>query len=318
MSKLKEMLRLMEQFLEDRYPYQAQELTADAYRGDISSFLEWLDSNEVQLETVEEGHITAYAERLRGTLPQIASRARAIVALRQFFSYLVYEEKFLPEDPSAQIAVPTVPKSSPKSLTLEQIESLLDSPAGDDPAALRDSAILEVLYGCCLRVSELVGLKMDDVKLGDEELWVFGKGGKERVVPLGEKAHDALKNWLSGAGRDAVLSLRATSVTKQEKAVFLSTGGPKRGQQLSRQGAWKVIRGHGDRGGLGKELTPHALRHSGATHMLVGGADIRYVQELLGHSSIRTTQLYTALREEELFAIYVRSHPRAEVRLKDE
>lgn len=142
------------------------------------------------------------------------------MALRQCFSYLVYEEKFLPEDPSAQIAQPTVPKSSPKSLTLKQIESLLDSPAGDDPAALRDKAMLEVLYGCCLRVSELVGLKMDDVKLSDEELWVFGKGGKERVVPLGEKAHHALKNWLSGAGRDAMLSLRATSVTTQEKAVF--------------------------------------------------------------------------------------------------
>ena len=238
------------------------------------------------------------------------------MALRQFFSFLVYEQEVISEDPSAEIAVPTVRDGNPKALTVEQVRSLLESPVGDGPATYRDRAILEVLYGCGLRVGELVELQVDDVDLDGQLLRVFGKGRRERIVPLGSPAADSLSQWMSGAGRNAVLSLR-TANRGAESSVFLSIGGPKRGTQLSRMGAWRIVRIYGDKVGLGEELTPHVLRHSCATHMLINGADIRYVQELLGHVSIRNTQRYTAVREDELRQIYQQAHPRAEVRLKD-
>jgi integrase/recombinase XerD len=151
-------------------------------------------------------------------------------------------------------------------------------------------------------------------------LRVFGKGRRERVVPLGSAAHQALSQWMSGVGRHAALSLRSSSQKEAETAVFLSVGGPQRGTQLSRMGAWRIVRHHGDnlKCPLGKDqLTPHVLRHSCATHMLIGGADIRYVQALLGHVSINNTQRYLAVNEDQLRQIYQRAHPRAEVRLKD-
>ncbi len=215
-------------------------------------------------------------------------------------------------DPGASVEVPTVPRGLPKALTLEQVESLLASPVGDEPASYRDRAILEVLYGCGLRIGELVGLSDVDVDLDGELLRVFGKGRRERIVPMGRPAHSAVSQWMSGLGRDA-LSSRRTSASQAEDALFLN----QRGSRLSRQGAWMVVRRHGERVGLGEILTPHVLRHSCATHMLVNGADIRYVQELLGHRSISSTQLYTAFRDEEIRQIYDRSHPRAEMQILD-
>ena len=208
--------------------------------------------------------------------------------------------------------MPKVPRGLPKALTLQQVKSLLASPVGDDPASHRDRAILEVLYGCGLRIGELVALSLVDVDLDGELLRVFGKGGRPRNVPLGRPAHAAVSQWMSGLGRDAVLS-RRTGVTQAEDALFLN----QRGSRISRKGAWMIVRGHGNRVGLGAELTPHVLRHSCATHMLVNGADVRYVQELLGHRSISNTQRYTALRDEEIRQIYDRAHPRAEAQLQD-
>ena len=237
--------------------------------------------------------------------------ARATVAIRSFFRFLA-AEKMIETDPGASVEVPNVPRGLPKALALQQIESLLASPVGDDPASHRDRAILEVLYGCGLRIGELVALSLVDVDLDGELLRVFGKGRRERIVPLGRPAHAAVSQWMSGLGRDAVLS-RRTGVTQAEDALFLN----QRGSRISRQGAWMIVRGHGNRVGLGAELTPHVLRHSCATHMLVNGADIRYVQELLGHRSISSTQRYTALRDEEIREIYDRSHPRAEAQVPD-
>jgi len=293
------------------------ESTKEAYGRDLRSFCSWLHSGGGTLATATEDQIVSYVAEIRDSGYELSTVARAVVAIRQFFSFLVYEQEVLPEDPSAEIAVPTVPGGSPKALRIEQIQLLLESPVGEEPVTYRDRAVLEVLYGCGLRVGELVGLQVDDVDLDSQLLRVFGKGRRERIVPLGSPATEALSQWMSGVGRNAVLTLRGAADRGAEAAVFLSVGGPKRGTRLSRMGAWRVVRHYGDKVGLGDELTPHVLRHSCATHMLINGADIRYVQELLGHVSIRNTQRYTAVREDELRDIYLQAHPRAEVRLQE-
>jgi len=285
--------------------------TVSGYRRDVVNFLEWLGSTEEHLLTTKERDITAYVAHLKHANRAPSTVARATVAIRSFFRFLA-AEKMIETDPGASVEVPNVPRGLPKALTLQQIESLLASPVGEDPASHRDRAILEVLYGCGLRIGELVALSLVDVDLDGELLRVFGKGRRERIVPLGRPAHAAVSQWMSGLGRDAVLS-RRTGFTQAEDALFLN----QRGSRISRQGAWMIVRGHGNRVGLGAELTPHVLRHSCATHMLVNGADIRYVQELLGHRSISSTQRYTALRDEEIREIYDRSHPRAEAQLQD-
>jgi integrase/recombinase XerD len=285
--------------------------TVSGYRRDVVNFLEWLGSTEEHLLTTKERDITAYVAHLKHANRAPSTVARATVAIRSFFRFLA-AEKMIETDPGASVEVPNVPRGLPKALTLQQIESLLASPVGEDPASHRDRAILEVLYGCGLRIGELVALSLVDVDLDGELLRVFGKGRRERIVPLGRPAHAAVSQWMSGLGRDAVLS-RRTGFTQAEDALFLN----QRGSRISRKGAWMIVRGHGNRVGLGAELTPHVLRHSCATHMLVNGADIRYVQELLGHRSISSTQRYTALRDEEIREIYDRSHPRAEAQLQD-
>ena len=177
---------------------------------------------------------------------------------------------------------------------------------GDEPTDRRDRAILEVLYGTGLRISELVGLSLSDVDLEGGLLRAFGKGAKERVVPLGRMASSALEGWLTNGGRDRLVPERWRRRGDAD-AVFLNA----RGGRLSRQGAWGVVRKYGDQVGLADRLTPHVLRHSCATHMLDHGADIRAVQELLGHASISTTQVYTMVSTERLRAVYESAHPRA-------
>ncbi|MET1048240.1 MAG: tyrosine-type recombinase/integrase, partial [Acidimicrobiales bacterium] len=186
-----------------------------------------------------------------------------------------------------------------------EVESLLDV-AGTDPVARRDRAILEVLYGTGMRIAELVGLSLGDVDLGDALVRVLGKGSKERVIPLGRLARASLVDWLDTGGRPAMAPVRWAR-RGDEEAVFLN----QRGGRLTRQGAWGIVQEHGRRAGLERTLSPHALRHSCATHMLDHGADIRAVQELLGHASISTTQIYTGVSVERLFAVYAAAHPRA-------
>jgi integrase/recombinase XerD len=185
---------------------------------------------------------------------------------------------------------------------------LLAAVVGDDPVALRDRAVLEVLYGTGARISELVGLDLGDVDLGAQLLRVLGKGSKERVIPVGRYANAALGEWLR-QGRPALTPARWARRGDAD-AVFLN----QRGGRLTRQGAWLVVRAHGDEVGLGDRLTPHVLRHSCATHMLDHGADIRAVQELLGHASISTTQVYTRVSPERLRSVYDAAHPRAHPR----
>jgi integrase/recombinase XerD len=259
----------------------------------------------VSLDGVTEPDVTAFVNhrRAKGLAPSTVKRS--VVAVRSLHRFLAVEGT-APVDPAADVQVPRVPQGLPKALTEDEVTALIEAASGTDAMARRDRAILEVLYGAGLRISELVGLSLADLDLDDALLRVLGKGDKERVVPIGRMAKQALDAWLDPAGRD-VLEPHQWARRRDAEAVFLNA----RGGRLSRQGAWGIVRKYGQKVGLGGRLTPHVLRHSCATHMLDHGADIRMVQELLGHASISTTQVYTRVSTERLWAVYRQAHPRA-------
>ena len=279
--------------------------TLAAYRRDLGAYVEFLGTRGLQIDAVSEREVEDYVAWLRTTARAPASVARALVSVRSLHRFLV-EEGASGHDPTDRVNAPRVPAGLPKALGEEEIERLLAAVVGNDAVARRDRAILETLYAGGLRISELVGLSLGDLDVEEGILRARGKGAKERVVPIGRPARTALRAWLAPAGREALTPARWARRGDAE-AVFLN----QRGGRLSRQGAWGVVRRHGDRAGLGARLTPHVLRHSCATHMLDHGADIRAVQELLGHASISTTQVYTKVTIERLRRAYDEAHPRA-------
>lgn len=280
--------------------------TLAAYRRDLTAYCMWLSATGRSLDSVRASDLDAYVGvlRERGLAP--ASVKRATVAVRSLHRFRS-DEGLAATDPSAGIETPRVPAGLPKALTEAEVTSLLEQVEGDSPIARRDRAILEVLYGTGARISEVCALSLGDVDLDAGLLRLFGKGSKERVVPIGRWARVALASWLEDGGR-GVLAPEQFAKRSDADAVFLNA----RGGRLGRQGAWAVVRKYGDAAGLGSRLTPHVLRHSCATHMLDHGADIRAVQELLGHASIATTQVYTMVSNERLFAVYEAAHPRAQ------
>jgi integrase/recombinase XerD len=282
--------------------------TIAAYRRDLRLHVSWLRARHLEIAEVDEATVTEYVTWMRGRDRAPASVARGLVAVRALYRFLA-DDGQLTVDPAAEVEVPRVPKGLPKPLSEDEVTRLLDAVQGDDAIARRDRAILEVLYGTGLRISELVGLGVADLDLEGGLLRAFGKGSKERIVPLGRFAREALAAYLSPAGRGALAPERWARRGDAE-AVFLN----KRGGSLSRQGAWQIVRSYGDRAGLGDRLSPHVLRHSCATHMLDHGADIRAVQELLGHASLSTTQIYTLVSTERLRSVYDSAHPRARAR----
>jgi integrase/recombinase XerD len=279
--------------------------TITAYRRDLASYEEFLDGRGLAVAQVTEPVVEDYVAFLRAAGRKPASVARALVSVRSLHRFCVDEGAAL-SDPTGDVGSPRVPQGLPKALSEDEVERLLGAVVGEDAVARRDRAILELLYGAGLRISELVGMSMPDLDLDAGVLRVLGKGTKERVVPVGRLARAALTAWLGRGGRDAMVPARWARRGDAE-AVFLN----QRGGRLSRQGAWGVVRRYGDRVGLGERLTPHVLRHSCATHMLDHGADIRVVQELLGHASIATTQVYTRVSTERLRQVYEQAHPRA-------
>ncbi len=284
-----------------------------AYRRDLRRYAGYLRRHgETDPGAVSEGTVAAYVEELRTARdddgrPRYApsSIARAVAAVRSFHRFCV-EEGLVRSDPSEDIGGPRVPQGIPKALSEPEVEALLGAVAGNDPRALRDRAILETLYAGGLRISELVGLERGDLDLRDGIARVLGKGSKERVVPLGRTARAALDDYLSH-GRPELERRNSATGKRSGDAVFLNA----RGGRLTRQGAWLIVRAAGDRAGLGDRLFPHVLRHSCATHMLEHGADIRVVQELLGHAAITTTQVYTKVSNDLLRREYEAAHPRA-------
>jgi integrase/recombinase XerD len=280
--------------------------TVAAYRRDLEGFLTFLDEHGVTTaDGLTTAAITGFARGLReGQRPLAASSvARALSSVRGFTRFLV-DEGLLESDPAAAVSPPKLLARLPKALTIEQVELLLASTDGEELDRVRDKAFLELLYATGARVSEAVSLNVDDL-IGDEGtaevVRLFGKGNKQRIVPVGSYARAALDAYLVRVR--PVLSARGRATP----ALFLGM----RGARLSRQSAWLVIRAAGERAGLDLELSPHSMRHSFATHLLQGGADVRVVQELLGHASVATTQIYTRVTADALRDVYVTAHPRA-------
>jgi integrase/recombinase XerD len=279
--------------------------TLKAYANDLRAYVAWLDERGLTVGEVDEETITVYVNALKSGDRAPSSVKRALVSVRGLHGFLAEETEGTP-DPTVNVEVPKAPKGLPKALTEAEVELLLDSITGTDAIARRDRAILEVLYGTGARIGELSGMSLSDLDLDAGLVRLFGKGAKERIVPLGRHAIRALVDWLGPQGRPTLEPERWKSRSDAD-AVFLN----QRGGRLQRQGAWLVVRKAGDAVGLGARLTPHVLRHSCATHMLDHGADIRTVQELLGHASISTTQVYTLVSGERLQSVYRAAHPRA-------
>jgi integrase/recombinase XerD len=279
--------------------------TISSYRHDLTRYCEFLDERGRTLDDATEGDVIDLVHSLRDRGQAPRSVARTTVAVRGLHKFMAVEE-LRDDDPTSDVEMPRVPRGLPKALTEDEIERLLAAIKGTDALAVRDRAMIEVLYGTGLRISELCGLSLSDIDLRDCVLRAFGKGSKERVVPIGRMAVAALGDYFGPTGRPLLEPERWKS-RRDREAVFLNP----RGGRLSRQGAWGVVRKYGTIAGVGAKLTPHVLRHSCATHMLDHGADIRSVQELLGHASISTTQIYTMVSTERLWKVYDAAHPRA-------
>ena len=271
--------------------------TLESYRLDLTAFAYWLTPQNKQLLTVDQADIQQY---LAVKFPQSQPRSisRLIASLRRFYRYLMRDNK-IGLDPTIQIQSPKLPRSLPKSLNEEEVIALLNAPNIAEAAGLRDRAMLELLYACGLRVSELVGVKVTEVSVSDGVVRTTGKGSKPRLVPMGEEAVDWISRYLSGA-RAAILQKRLCD------ALFVTN----RGDAMTRQAFWYLIKRYALLAGINKHMSPHVLRHAFATHLLNHGADLRVVQMLLGHSDISTTQIYTHVARERLKQLHSMHHPR--------
>jgi len=271
--------------------------TLESYRLDLTAFALWLTPQNKQLLTVDQADIQQY---LAVKFPQSKPRSisRLIASIRRFYRYLMRYNK-ISLDPTIQIQSPKLPRSLPKTLNEEEVIALLNAPNVAEPAGLRDRAMLELLYACGLRVSELVGVKVTEVSLSDGVVRVTGKGSKTRLVPMGEEAVDWISSYLSEA-RLEILQKRLCD------ALFVTN----RGEAMTRQAFWYLIKRYALLAGITKHMSPHVLRHAFATHLLNHGADLRVVQMLLGHSDISTTQIYTHVARERLKQLHSMHHPR--------
>lgn len=275
-----------------------------AYRRDLAAYERFLSERGLGLGEADVGTIEAYVALL-GASRRASSTARALAAVRGLHRFCV-DERAASRDPTEGVATPRIPRAIPKALLEEQVELLLSAVIGEDPRALRDRAILETLYATGMRISELAGLRLGDLDMGKAMAVAYGKGSKERLVPIGRQALKALEAWLAPGGRGALAPVRWARRVDAE-AVFIST----RGTRMSRQAVWQVVRKAAVKVNLEDRVSPHVLRHSCATHLLEHGADIRVVQELLGHATITTTQVYTRVSPELLRREYEKAHPRA-------
>ncbi|MGQ9674444.1 MAG: site-specific tyrosine recombinase XerD [Chloroflexota bacterium] len=299
--------------------------TVEAYRNDLTQFKEFLlqangqaacndllaaatDSEssgerkgaDVGWSKVGRTRILSFIMDLKDKRYAPATVARKVAAVKSFYHFLL-AEGLIQTDPTENLESPRVGKSLPMTLSVKEVDELLEQPARlNTPEAIRDKAMLELLYATGMRVSELVSLNVDDVDTSAGYVRCLGKGGKERIVPVGHQAMKAVEEYLVGARRTLAHS-------RQQAALFLNH----RGERLTRQGFWLIIKNYAREAGIATNITPHTLRHSFATHLLNGGADLRAVQELLGHANISTTQIYTHVTGDRLRQVYDEAHPRA-------
>lgn len=280
--------------------------TLDSYARDLRRYGAHLAESGVhELREVGAGHLAEFTAELRegaAQRPALAqsSAARALVAVRGLHRF-AHAEGWVEADVAREVSPPTPSRRLPKALPVDEVLRLLDNAAGQDGRGLRDRALLELLYSSGARISEAVGLDVDDVDSGERTVLLNGKGGRQRIVPVGRPALEALQAYLVRSRPTLVGRGRGTS------AVFLNS----RGGRLSRQSAWNTLKTAAERAGITREVSPHVLRHSFATHLLEGGADVRVVQELLGHASVTTTQVYTLVTVNTLREVYATAHPRA-------
>ncbi|MDP4858431.1 MAG: site-specific tyrosine recombinase XerD [Desulfobacterales bacterium] len=273
--------------------------TIEAYSRDLVRYISFLvESGRATVSEADTPLILKYLISMREDGLNARSRARHLVSIRGFYRFLAQEE-ILPSDPSRLIDLPKSGLKLPDVLTIDEVKRLLDAPDPKKPSGCRDAAMLELLYAAGLRVSELITLKLQDVNLTAGYVRVFGKGAKERVVPIGQYAQEKIRRFITGA-RQALLKDRISATLFVARA----------GKPLSRQGFWKLIKRYGLRAGLRKVITPHTLRHSFASHLLEGGADLRAVQTMLGHADIATTQIYTHVARDHLKYLHQKFHPR--------
>ena len=290
--------------------------TVDAYASDLRRYVEWLENRGVRTpEDIARRDVEEYVAALDAAGESARSKARRLASIHAFHRFALAQHA-VSDDVSAAVKAPKGASVLPDVLTVDEVARLLDAVPQPDPHALdgyglenavllRDKALLELMYATGARVSEAVGADLDDVDFDERVIRLTGKGAKQRLVPVGRYACEALRRYLDAAR--PVLERRRTSGQPELRALFLN----KRGRRLSRQSVWEVVRTAGERAHIAKPLHPHTLRHSFATHLIQGGADVRTVQELLGHASVTTTQIYTHVSPEALIETYLASHPRA-------
>ncbi len=296
---------MLDQAIDDYVVYLTTEKgsslhTIEAYSNDVRKLVQYLNDEDVtSWKQVEGYHIRGYLAHMRKEQVTNTTRARNVAALKSFFRFL-YLEKYTADNLGELLDTPRKEKVLPKYLTVEEVERLLQAPDSSTAKGCRDKAMLELLYASGMRVSELISLRVSDVSFEMACVRCFGKGAKERVIPLGQYALQALTKYIQ------VCRPRVAN-NWQTDLLFLN----KTGKGLTRQGFWKIIKKYGQEAGITADLTPHVLRHSFATHLLSNGADLRAIQEMLGHADIATTQIYTHLLGDQMLDVYQSAHPRA-------
>ena len=274
--------------------------TVSSYRNDITSFLNFLENKNVNDPSeIKQKHVSDFFKSLSNVGLASSSAARYYSSLKGFFNYL-FTSKYIKENPIERINSPKLAKNLPGVLSVNEIDSILSKPVTDNKLGLRDKALLEMLYACGTRVSELINLKISDLFFNEEVIRVFGKGSKERIIPIGSSAIEWISKYLKESR--PLLMKKA----KSENFLFLNS----KGSKLSRMGIWKIVDKYVREAGIEKDVHPHTFRHSFATHLLEGGADLRAVQEMLGHSDISTTQIYTHIDRDYIKQVHKEFHPR--------
>jgi integrase/recombinase XerD len=269
--------------------------TVLAYKSDLNKFFDFCKNKPIAVESIEHNEITDFLWEIKTEGLKPRSIYRMMESLRQFYKYL-HIENIIKKNPTAYLAAPKIPENLPGMLSFEEVELLLNSISAQDEMNIRNRAMLELLYASGLRVSELINLKFSNINIGEAFLRVIGKGSKERLIPFGAKAQGFLNVYLQ----------KRKPALGAEDHVFIS----RLGKKLSRVEFWRQLKNIAKKAGINKNITPHTLRHSFASHLLAGGADIRFVQEMLGHSSISTTQIYTHLDNNKLKQQHKKYHPR--------
>lgn len=295
----------MESFLKEylatlKIEKNLSENTINSYKSDLSSFLNFITQSGIDdLSDIKTTHITSFFKLLKEAGLNETSAARYFSSLKGFFKYL-YRNEYIKTNPVEKISPPKISRKLPEVLNVREINLILEQPNVEDTIGLRDKAILELFYACGTRISELINIKINDLFLSEEVIRVFGKGSKERLIPIGSSAIKWIIEYLKRSRPLLVKNI------KSENYLFLN----QRGTKFSRMGIWKIVKQYVKQAGIEKNVHPHTFRHSFATHLIEGGADLRAVQEMLGHSDISTTQIYTHIDRDYIKLVHKKFHPR--------